>query len=331
MPVPAGSGLAESLDRLITLEPSLDGASRRDLDRGTLVRLYRAARRRVGGPLAEAAAGALLRRLPPRGRLLLTTGLVARGIPHGETDGPSGAVALARAVILGRGAHVVLVTEAKAMPVLRAAAEALAASEGDGLRWRRGLEIQAFPTNLDAAKDAARRLWADLAPAALVSVEKLGPNARGVIHNMAGQDVTTSQARSDFFFPQARRARVLTVGIGDRGNEMGLGGLLPRASRCACPCRGSIACVIPADVPVVAFSSNWGAYAVAGALAVHLADPRLVHCPRSEARMLRRMVRAGAVDGITRSPTPTVDGGGLALQAAVVGLLGALVGRDSSP
>jgi hypothetical protein len=171
----------------------------------------------------------------------------------------------------------------------------------------------------------ARRLWSDLRPAALVSVEKLAPNARGIIHSMVGQDVTATQARSDLLFPLAEGARTLTVGIGDRGNEIGLGGLLPRPGRCACPCRGKFAWVLRAQIPVVASSSNWGAYGVTAALSARLKDRRLLHRPGSEVRMLRRMVRAGAVDGITRRRAPTVDGLGLTLQAALVGTLGALV------
>lgn len=343
--VPVPSTLAEVLDRLITLEPPVNGAWPRPSassrtprgagESGTpaLGRLYRAARRQAGRPLAEWAAGAILRRTHPGDCLLLTTGLIAPGIPRGETDGPAGAVALARAAILGCRVRIVLLTEAEAIPVLEATADALAASEGDGAGWRRGLEIMPFPSDIQSATISARHLWRSLAPAALVSVEKLGPNARGVIHNMRGQDVTATQARTDRFFPLARREGALTIGIGDRGNEIGLGGLVPERWRCACPCGGGAACVVRAEVPVVAFTSNWGAYAVAAALGAHLRDPRLLHRPRSEARMLRRMVRAGAVDGTTCQPTPTVDGGGLALQTAVVGLLGALVehGLNASP
>lgn len=329
--MPAASGLAELLDRLITLEPPRNGVGPGAVSPSDLDRLYRAARHQVRRPLADGAADLLLRRVRAGDRLLLTTGLVAPGIPRGETDGPAGAVALARAMILGRAIRVVLVTEASAVPVLEGAADALAASEGDRARWRADLTVLAFPSDPQAATVEARRLWRALQPSALVSVEKLGPNAKGVIHNMLGQDVTATQARTDRLFPLAQRARVLTVGIGDRGNEIGLGGLLPRAGRCACPCGGSVACVIRAEVPVVAFSSNWGAYGVAAAIAVRLGHPGLLHQARSEAHILRRMVRAGAVDGITRRRAPTVDAGGLPLQMAIVGLLGALVTPGFGP
>jgi hypothetical protein len=78
-------------------------------------------------------------------------------------------------------------------------------------------------------------------------------------------------------------------------------------------------------VPVVAFSSNWGAHAMTAALAAVTRMPRLLPRPQSEVRMLRRLARAGVVDGVTRRRAPSVDGGGLSLQAAILTLLHALI------
>ena len=326
---PALVGLAETLDTLITLAPPLAGnhagvgGARGVAFEPDLV--YRSARRRIRAPLAGTAARALSRRVRPGSPVILTTGLVTPRIPRGETDGPPGAVALARALILGLGAHVLVLTEAPVVPVIRRTAEALAASEADPEDWRTRFAVEAFPADPVAATKARDRIWSADRPAALVSIEKLGPNSRGVIHTMRGEDVTAAQSRTDVFFPLARREGVLSVGIGDRGNEIGLAGLLAHPARCVCPCGGSIACAVRADVPVVAFSSNWGAHAVTALLAARLGDPRLFHQPLGEARMLRQMVRAGAVDGVTRERVPTVDGGPLALQVAFVGMLRALL------
>jgi hypothetical protein len=82
---------------------------------------------------------------------------------------------------------------------------------------------------------------------------------------------------------------------------------------------------------VVAFASNWGAHAVTAALAAYLGRPGLLHRPQSEARMLRRIVRAGAVDGATRKRVPTVDGTALTVQAALLALLRALVASAARP
>jgi hypothetical protein len=263
--------------------------------------------------------------------VILTTGLVTPHIPRGETDGPSGTLGLARALILGRRARVLLLTEPQVVRVLEAGARTLADAEQEGKGWEARLRIRPFPTDTARAAAASRRLMGVGPPAAVVSIEKLGPNGQGVIHTMRGEDVTRHQARTDLLFPLAARHGVLTVGIGDRGNEIGMGGLLGRMARCACSCGGSIACAVDARFPVAAFTSNWGAHAVTAALASRLGQPHLLPRPQSEARMLRQMVRAGAVDGATRQRVPTVDGGGLALQIAFLGMLHALLDGVPQP
>ncbi len=327
--------LAETLDTLLRLRPPVSwewrGATRPSGPRLSIESLYRAARGTVCAPLADAAARALLDRARQNSRVIVTTGLVTPHIPRGETDGPSGALALARALILGRRVRVLLLTEPQVVPVLEAGAGALADEETTGKGWQARLRIRPFPTDASLAQAACRRLMGNGPPAALVSVEKLGPNRQGVIHTMRGEDVTRYQARTDMLFACAARDGFLTVGIGDRGNEIGMGGLLGRAARCACSCGGSIACAVRADVPVAAFTSNWGAYAVTAALAHRLGQPRLLPKPQSEARMLRRIVRAGAVDGATRQRIPTVDGVGLAVHVAFLGMLHALLGAAPQP
>jgi hypothetical protein len=211
------------------------------------------------------------------------------------------------------------------LPVLAAAVEALARGEGDGAAWRRRVTLESFPAHGAAARSRAAALWKTYAPAAVIAVEKLGPNARGVVHTMRGEDVTAVQARAEVLFAMARRRGILTVGVGDRGNEIGMGGLLASDQRCGCGCGGSIACAVAADRPVVSLTSNWGSYAVAAALAGRTRRHHLLHRAPSEGRMLRAIVRAGARDGVTRRPALTVDGGSLALQAAMVAALHAFL------
>lgn len=331
--------IAEAIDRIVTLE-----AGEPHHIRGVLPRLYRAARRREHRPLAAAAAEGLLDRVRPGDRVLIATGMVAPPyMPRGETDGPPGAVALARALAVALGARPILLSEAEARPLVQAAAGALAEDGGTqghrgsrspwvpGRAWLRGCEIIPFPSDPEEAPRAARDLLAEHRPRAVISVERVGPNRKGVTHNMTGEDVTATQAKVEHLFAQARGRGILTIGIGDRGNEIGLGALMaavrridPQASRCRCPCRSSTACAVPADLAVVAFTSNWGAYGVVANLACRLEARDLLHRPAVEARILRRCVAAGAVDGVTRRRAATVDGGSLALQGAILTLLRAV-------
>jgi hypothetical protein len=213
---------------------------------------------------------------------------------------------------------------------MRAALEALA-EEGADDGWPDRVAVAPFPSDPAAAADESARLIRQARPRAVIGIEKLGPNARGVIHNLRGQDVTATQARVDLLFAAAARRRILTVGVGDRGNEIGLGGLASRPRRCVCPCGGWLECAVEAEAPVVAFSSNWGAYAVAAALDGGNPGLPLVHRPATEARMLRRLARAGAVDGVTGRRGPSVDGVALGVQTAIVGMFYALARPSRRP
>jgi len=179
----------------------------------------------------------------------------------------------------------------------------------------------------------ARRLLRRYDPAAVVSVEKIGPNAKGITHNMAGEDVSADHARIEALFAEAEGAGIPTVAVGDRGNEIGCG-LLARAARrpwsgpaCACPCGGSTLCAVPADTLVIATASNWGAYGIAAGLGLVLGRRGLLHSPGTEGRMLRATLAAGARDGVTKQARPTVDGIPAAAHRALVEFLHTVAGR----
>jgi hypothetical protein len=106
---------------------------------------------------------------------------------------------------------------------------------------------------------------------------------------------------------------IVTVGIGDGGNELGMGSF-PWRVLCRAIARGPagrIACRIPADFTLLAGVSNWGGYALALAVCA-LRDRWDLAKPWDEAsqvRLIETLVEeAGSVDGVTRRPEPTVDG-----------------------
>ncbi len=306
----------EVLDDLCLRSLTLPGPERR-----LLLRLHALARRLQGGPLAGHAA-TLLARIPEEAVVLLATGAGAPPhLPAGETDGPPGVIFLARALRHLRRARPVLLTESRMLAPLKAAAVAadLVAP------------VEELPEG-PASPEAAGLLLARHRPAALVVVEKLGENERGVIHDMRGEDVGASHASLASLVAAAKEAGALTVAIGDRGNEVGFGliaGSLPatalRRRRCVCPCGGTILSSVATEALVVAATSNWGAYAVTAALALLAGREDLLPDPAVEAAVREACVAAGARDGVTREAVPTVDGTSPEAQAAVLTLLRAAV------
>lgn len=240
----------------------------------------------VAGGAARAARA--LRRAK---RVLLTTGFsVGPGMP--ETDGPPGTASLGRALRM-LGSDVTYITDAAALPPLQAALEAL----GEPTK------VLTFHAAGDAAL-TARRLLSEHAPTHLISVERPGRTRGGDYLSMRGESVREWNAPLDALFLEAPR-RVVTVGVGDGGNEIGMGALRSRLARAGARI-ARVASVVPARHLVVAGVSNWGAYGIVTELGC-LTRRALLHSGDEERRMIEACVKAGAVDGITRKHEATVD------------------------
>lgn len=242
--------------------------------------------------------------------MLIATGFIVEPkMP--ETDGPPGAAVLGRA-LRALGARVSYVTDPIAIPVLAAALRALGEPA----------EVRGYGDGPHAARDvlAAER------PTHLVAVERPARARSGDYLNMRGHSVAEWNRPIDTLFltrdgatPRAGR-RPVTIGVGDGGNEVGMGNVRARLVR-AGALMARIASTVTVDHLVVAGVSNWGAYGIVAELA-RLAGRPLLHTPEDERRLIEACVEAGAHDGVTRRREPTVDALGLEIHAAIVALLG---------
>ncbi len=230
-------------------------------------------------------------------RVLLTTGFaVGPGLP--ETDGPPGTACLGRA-LRTLGAQVGYITDAVAVPPLQAALKVLgepATVETFHVPHRQGP---------GAAREIARRLLAEQKPTHLVAIERPGRARDGHYRSARGRSLTEWNGPLDELVLAASR-RVVTIGVGDGGNEVGMGAVRRRVAR-AGGVFPQIASVVPVKHLVVAGVSNWGAYGIVAELA-RLAGRPLLHTGEEEQAMVQACVDAGAVDGLTLRPEPTVDG-----------------------
>ncbi len=328
----------ESIDRLIALECRAAG-----FNAGMLAPLYAAARSRVGGPLCEAAARCLVAALNPGAAVVLTTG--AGGPPwlfRGETDGPLGLAALARALTLGCGAWPLIITEARGEEPLAAtlAAAGVSLLPEDLARPRPATAtLVPFPVDPAEAERIAEAFLDRYRPAALVAIEKTSPNRAQIVHSLTGRPWSPVEfARVEYLIAACRRRRIPTIGIGDQGNEIGMGlieetvrATVPYADVCRCPCGQGMASAVATDIVVAASISNWGGYGIEAGIAILKGDARLLHDASTERAMLRSCVMAGAVDGLTSRQILAVDGTGEETQVAVVTLLAELVGKALAP
>jgi hypothetical protein len=326
--------IAESVDRLVNLDIS---------GYGVIGALYEAARAHHRRPLTLLAAERLRQAIRPGERVFLTSGWVMPGYyPVGETDGPIGAAALARALALALDAKPVILTEETMLEITAASCR------GAGLNVLSEAAVERaprpphagnlhalvlpFPIDDEQALKETTRLFDQYRPKAVIAIEKNGPNRKGVYHMVGGFDNSDCVAKAGRLFAEAARRKVLTIGIGDRGNEIGFGAiqetprrLLPFGRKCTCPCGAGVVDATVVDVLVTAAVSNWGAYGIAACLAALLDRPEILHDAATESRMLRCCIDAGGVDGFSCRPIPVTDGMQEAVHVGLVTLLNEIV------
>lgn len=333
--------VADDIDRLITLDMNR---------RGVIQPLYRAAREKVGRPLVLAAAEDLAGAVDPGDVVLIATGWPDRPwvTPEiGELDGPPGAALLARSLHRTLGAVPIFLIEEELKPAMRATAcaagfavlspeQAVAAFESPAPLH--AAAVLSFPTDEARAAEEARRLIQTHHPKALVSVEKGSANEKGIIHNARGADTTACMAKVDELVKEARRAGIVSVGIGDGGNEVGMGLIadavreyVPYGERCACPCGAGLAPALSTDLLVTAAVSNWGAYGIAACLAILGGRADAMHDEATELRTLREAADAGLIDGNTGYVDPGADGLPATVHAAIITVLRQIIANALSP
>jgi hypothetical protein len=329
------------IDRLITVDVKA---------RGSISILYQHARKKLGEPLTMMAARKLKERATPESVVMIATGWPDRPwiTPSiAELDGPPGAAALARGLHVGLGIVPFIVIEEQLCDAMMACltgagfrvmepSEAIACATSPSPIH--GAAILPFPVDTDEARERAEELIAQFSPTAVIAIEKGGMNEKGIIHNGRGVDTTADMAKADMLMREALSNDILTIGIGDGGNEIGMGTIrevireyIPYGAKCQCPCGAGLAPVTRTDVLVTAAVSNWGGYGIDAALAILCENPDVLHNPETEARILRMGADAGLIDGMTGHCIPGADGMVHTMHQAMVTLLAGIVEAALKP
>jgi hypothetical protein len=277
--------------------------------------LYNSALKAVGSPLCFAAAEKIVKATDQTDAVFILTGFPIPPLNIPETDGPPGATVLAQ-TLKGIGLRPILVADDLCSGVINSTSHL-----GKVLK---------VPVESEQASSQAQQLLKDYNPAVLLSIERPGWNVKHEYHNMRGLNISGIVGKTDYLFELGRKAGVLTISVGDGGNELGCGSILetvrkhiPNGSLCRCPCQSGIAAATPADVLVVSGVSNWGAYGIAACLSL-LKAGEYGHDHKLELHLLNRCVKAGAIDSISLEPKPFVDGLPPELNGLVVDLICAI-------
>ena len=217
-----------------------------------------------------------------RGVVFMTTGFYVAGFP--ETDGPAGTAVLASA-LKSLGFQPIIITDALYAKLFTI----------------RNLTV--VSAEVGEREMSFRKLIAEYQPSGMISIERCGINLRNDYENMRGISIREHNAPIDLLFWLADEFGIRTIGVGDGGNEIGMGSLAGIIQRelSLVPCKVSV------DRLVIASVSNWGAYGITAYLSI-LSRMHLLPEYREIADYLVQTVDIGSVDGVTHERVPHVDG-----------------------
>lgn len=235
----------------------------------------------------------------PGGVVLLTGFFIPTAEPPGpETDGPPGAIHLAR-VLTRLGFKVAIAAESYCHDALRAGLE----------YWGLLEQVPLLVAPLQPADQFTQDFW-HLATKAVgevthwISIERAGPShtvdtlreqpqfesqdlehflaitkpgKRGRILTMSGHDITEQTSPLHLLFEKSfsQDHGITRIGIGDGGNEIGMGAIPWQVIQQNIQNGGEIACAIPADFLLVAGGEQLGRLGPVG-----LAASPAPYCPR---------------------------------------------------
>ncbi|KAG8126420.1 hypothetical protein E2320_021516 [Naja naja] len=195
--------------------------------------------------------------------VLITTGFPTHFNyePPEENDGPPGAIAMA-ALLKAMEKNVVIVTDQRALDLNRKIIKEAVEQE----ILQTPVPVISYQSN--SPDSALQFLCEDGNPEKprfnhLIAIERAGMAADGNYYNARKVNIKYLVDPIDELFTAAQTLPgITTTGIGDGGNELGMG-KLKEATKKHIKNGDVIACDVEADFAVVAGVANWGGYAVA--------------------------------------------------------------------
>lgn len=264
--------------------------------------------------------------------------------PSPETDGPPGALFLAHSLI-ELGYRPLLVTEANGLACLQAGLSHLGIQSKAAVMESPVLDDPNYAENI---LEKAEKLLGTISH--LIAIEKCGPshtlgtiepsekdsylqqtepNERGQTLTMSCRNITTINAPVHKLFDPIFTAKhkLTTIGIGDGGNEIGMGNIPWQVIADNINHGARIACSTKVNHLIVTGVSNWGGYAV-GALALYEKSENLsqILTMHADGKLIDTMVRDGKlVDGRKGIPDNSVDGLDWQIHANVIRTIGQIL------
>lgn len=291
-----------AIDSLVTLDFH---------SRGTIRNIYSCMAEKCGMPLTMNAAVQLYDAVQRSERkiVFIGTGFLIKPTMNPETDGPISAALIARAISLLGGVPVII-SQRESRKALMATCATAELNYCDSIDT--ALEAPYPVTIVDmprvGEKERTRRIMDDLLkyePAGMISIEHPGKGADGKYYSVMGYELEGWPGPVDDLLEMVEKQGGVTIGIGDAGNEAGMGYAKPEIDDMT-PYGKLTSSKVSCTAPIIASVSELGAYGLIAALQV-VSGKKILQKPDLQENVIRAAVTAGCVDGCSGRPNPALD------------------------
>ena len=221
-----------------------------------------------------------------KGTVFISTGFYIVYAKSPETDGPPGSIALGNA-LKKLGYEVIYITDKWSIDILK------------GMTIDKIIE---FPVeNHENSKNYAKEILDKFKPSLSISIERASLMSDGTYRNWKNQDISEYNAKIDYIFQYASN----TIGIGDGGNEIGMGNLSKEIKKAEGLPDNPAA--TKTDNLIISSCSNWGAFGLICAIS-EIKSINLLPKIKEVKNLIVKSVELGAVEGLSGEKKYAVDG-----------------------
>ena len=222
-----------------------------------------------------------------KGVIFVTTGFYVAG--HAETDGPPGALIICL-ILKKLGYEPIILTDKYCQNFFE--------------KYEIKVVYMEIKLQQNDKTDFINKTIKQYNPVGMISIERCGLNISNNYANMRNINITEFTAEIDSFFDNYY-TKIPTVGIGDGGNEIGMGNLANIIKEKL----NLIPCKIKVDKLIISSVSNWGGYGLAAYLCRLSNNKKYFEDVENIVKeYIKYIISIGSVDGITHENKEKVDG-----------------------
>ena len=222
-----------------------------------------------------------------KGVIFIATGFYVAG--HAETDGPPGALIISL-VLKKLGYTPVILTDKYCQNFFE--------------KYEIKVIYMEIAIENEKKIEFVERTIKEYNPTGMISIERCGLNIQDKYANMRNICISEYTAEIDLFFKMYYN-KIPTVGIGDGGNEIGMGNLedIIKNNLNLVPCK------IKVDKLIISSVSNWGGYGLVAYLCNLTKNKQFFETVEKTVKdYIKFIISLGSVDGITHENVEKVDG-----------------------